>query len=276
MYHTRLSIICNADYAEILMAEIAETGFDTFMETETGIEAYAEEDKFNKVDLVSILERYQKQSNLSWHFDTIEKKNWNEEWEKNYQPVIVNDTCIIRAAFHQPDKNYPFDIIITPKMSFGTGHHATTHLMIKHQLDINHQNKLVMDAGCGTAVLSIMASKREAKFVDAFDIDAWSIENGKENAEMNGCSNIRIRQGKISDLKFNEPFDIILANINKNILLMEMPYYSAYLKKDGLLLLSGFYEHDIADIESRAKGENLILQHFHTLETWAAVLFKKL
>ncbi|MCZ8354216.1 MAG: 50S ribosomal protein L11 methyltransferase [Cyclobacteriaceae bacterium] len=276
MYHTRLSIICNADYAEILMAEIAETGFDTFMETETGIEAYAEEDKFNKVDLVSILERYQKQSNLSWHFDTIEKKNWNEEWEKNYQPVIVNDTCIIRAVFHQPDKNYPFDIIITPKMSFGTGHHATTHLMIKHQLDINHQNKLVMDAGCGTAVLSIMASKREAKFVDAFDIDAWSIENGKENAEMNGCSNIRIRQGKISDLKFNEPFDIILANINKNILLMEMPYYSAYLKKDGLLLLSGFYEHDIADIESRAKGENLILQHFHTLETWAAVLFKKL
>jgi len=276
MYHTRLSIICNADYAEILMAEIAETGFDTFMETETGIEAYAEEDKFNKVDLISILERYQKQSNLSWHFDTIEKKNWNEEWEKNYQPVIVNDTCIIRAAFHQPDKNYPFDIIITPKMSFGTGHHATTHLMIKHQLDIHHQNKLVMDAGCGTAVLSIMASKREAKFVDAFDIDAWSIENGKENAEMNGCSNIRIRQGKISDLKFNEPFDIILANINKNILLMEMPYYSAYLKKDGLLLLSGFYEHDIADIESRAKGENLILQHFHTLETWAAVLFKKL
>ena len=276
MYHTRLSIICNADYAEILMAEIAETGFDTFMETETGIEAYAEEDKFNKVDLISILERYQKQSNLSWHFDTIEKKNWNEEWEKNYQPVIVNDTCIIRAAFHQPNKNYPFDIIITPKMSFGTGHHATTHLMIKHQLDINHQNKLVMDAGCGTAVLSIMASKREAKFVDAFDIDAWSIENGKENAEMNGCSNIRIRQGKISDLKFNEPFDIILANINKNILLMEMPYYNAYLKKDGLLLLSGFYEHDIADIESRAKGENLILQHFHTLETWAAVLFKKL
>ena len=276
MYHTRLSIICNADYAEILMAEIAETGFDTFMETETGIEAYAEEDKFNKVDLISILERYQKQSNLSWHFDTIEKKNWNEEWEKNYQPVIVNDTCIIRAAFHQPNKNYPYDIIITPKMSFGTGHHATTHLMIKHQLDINHQNKLVMDAGCGTAVLSIMASKREAKFVDAFDIDAWSIENGKENAEMNGCSNIRIRQGKISDLKFNEPFDIILANINKNILLMEMPYYNAYLKKDGLLLLSGFYEHDIADIESRAKGENLILQHFHALETWAAVLFKKL
>ncbi|MCE2732529.1 MAG: 50S ribosomal protein L11 methyltransferase [Cyclobacteriaceae bacterium] len=276
MYHTRLSITCATDYAEILMAEIAETGFDTFMETETGIEAYAEEDKFNKADLLSILERYQQQSTLSWHFDTIEKKNWNEEWEKNYEPVIVDDRCIIRAAFHQPEKKYTYDIIITPKMSFGTGHHATTHLMIKHQLDINHQNKLVMDAGCGTAVLSVMAAKHGASFVDAFDIDAWSIENGKENAEMNNCPNIRIRQGKISDLKFNEPFDIILANINKNILLMEMPYYSTYLKKDGLLLLSGFYEHDIADIENRAKGENLILQHIHTLETWAAVLCKKM
>ena len=276
MYHTRLSITCDADYAEILMAEIAETGFDTFMETETGIEAYAEEDKFNKANLLTILERYKQQSNLNWHFDTIEKKNWNEEWEKNYEPVIVNDTCIIRASFHQSDKKYPYDIIITPKMSFGTGHHATTHLMIKHQLDINHQNKLVMDAGCGTAVLAVMAAKRGAKFADAFDIDAWSIENGRENAEMNSCSNIRIRQGKISDLKFEEPFDIILANINKNILLMEMPYYGTYLKKDGLLLLSGFYEQDIADIDNRAKGENFVLQHIHTLETWAAVLFKKL
>jgi ribosomal protein L11 methyltransferase len=275
MFHTRLSIICAAEYAEILMAEIAETGFDTFMETETGIEAYAEEEKFNKHDVLSILERYQQQSNLSWHFDTIEKKNWNEEWEKNYEPVIVDDRCIIRAAFHQPEKKYNYDIIITPKMSFGTGHHATTHLMIKHQLDINHQDKLVMDAGCGTAVLSVMAAKRGAKFVDAFDIDAWSIENGKENAELNASPNIRIRQGKIADLKFNEPFDVILANINKNILLMEMPYYGTYLKKDGLLLLSGFYEHDIADLENRAKRENLILQKTYTLETWAAVLLKK-
>jgi ribosomal protein L11 methyltransferase len=275
MYHTRLVVICEPDFSEILMAEIAETGFDTFMENDKGFEAYVETENFDKQMLEAIRERYNQQTSVVFYQDRIQKKNWNEEWEKNYEPVIVDDQCIIRANFHQPDKQYPYDIVITPKMSFGTGHHATTYLMVKNQLDIDHNNKRVMDAGCGTAVLAVMACKRGAAFVDAFDIDAWSIENGRENAEVNNCENIRIRQGKISELKFDEPFDIILANINKNILLLEMPYYFTYLKPGALLLLSGFYEHDIPDLLARAEKEGLskVKQVVH--ETWATLLLQR-
>lgn len=275
MYHTRLVVICEPDFAEILMAEIAETGFDTFMENEKGFEAYVEMENFDKVALETIRERYNQQTSVIFYQDRIQKKNWNEEWEKSYEPVIVDDQCIIRASFHQPEKSYPYDIIITPKMSFGTGHHATTYLMVKNQLEIDHRGKRVMDAGCGTVVLSVMASKRGAAFVDAFDIDAWSIENGKENAEINGCANIRIRQGKISELKFEEPFDIILANINKNILLMEMPYYNTYLLRGGLLLLSGFYESDIHDLLARAEKEGLQKVRHTVHDTWATLLLQK-
>lgn len=275
MYHTRLVVICDPDFSEILMAEIAETGFDTFMENEKGFEAYAEMENFDKAAVESIRERYNQQTSVLFYQDRIQKKNWNEEWEKNYEPVLVDDQCIIRASFHEPAKTYPYDIIITPKMSFGTGHHATTYLMIKNQLAIDHANKRVMDAGCGTAVLSVMASKRGAAFVDGFDIDAWSIENGRENADINNTSNIRIRQGKISELKFEEPFDIILANINKNILLMEMPYYSTYLLKGGLLLLSGFYESDIDDLLARAEKEGLVKVSHTIHETWATLLLQK-
>lgn len=275
MYHTRLVVICEPDFSEILMAEIAETGFDTFMENDKGFEAYVETENFDKQMLEAIRERYNQQTSVVFYQDRIQKKNWNEEWEKNYEPVIVDDQCIIRANFHQPDKQYPYDIVITPKMSFGTGHHATTYLMVKNQLDIDHNNKRVMDAGCGTAVLAVMACKRGAAFVDAFDIDAWSIENGRENAEVNNCENIRIRQGKISELKFDEPFDIILANINKNILLLEMPYYFAYLKPGALLLLSGFYEHDIPDLLAKAEKEGLSKVKHVVHETWATLLLQR-
>lgn len=275
MYHTRLVVICEPDFSEILMAEIAETGFDTFMENEKGFEAFVEMENFDKVSLEAIRERYNQQTSVLFYQDRIQKKNWNEEWEKNYEPVMVDDQCIIRASFHQPTKKYPYDIIITPKMSFGTGHHATTYLMIKNQLGIDHTGQRVMDAGCGTAVLSVMAHKRGASFVDAFDIDAWSIENGKENAEINSCTNIRIRQGKISELTFEEPFHLILANINKNILLMEMPYYATYLLKEGHLLLSGFYESDISDLQARAEKEGLVKVSHTVHETWATLLLQK-
>jgi ribosomal protein L11 methyltransferase len=275
MYHTRLVVICEPDFSEILMAEVAETGFDTFMETEKGFEAYVEQENFDKQQLEEIRERYNGQTSVLFYQDRIQKKNWNEEWEKSYEPVIVDDQCIIRASFHTPLKKYPYDIVITPKMSFGTGHHATTYLMIKNQLAIEHTNKRVMDAGCGTAVLSVMAAKRGASFIDGFDIDDWSIENGKENAQINNCQNIRIRKGKINELKFEEPFDIVLANINKNILMMEMPYYATYLLAGGELLLSGFYEHDIPDLLARAEKEGLTKISHTVHQTWATLLLKK-
>jgi ribosomal protein L11 methyltransferase len=275
MYYTRLTVLCDTEFSEILMAEVAEAGFDTFLETETGFEAYCEQEKFDAQSLSALKEKYSFVSPLLFSFDKVEKQNWNEEWEKNLQPIIVDDRCLVRAEFHKIEKKYPYEIIITPKMSFGTGHHQTTHLMVKTQLEMDHKNKIVMDAGCGTAVLAIMASKLGAKKIEAFDIDEWSVINGQENAEINHCKNINIRQGKISDLTFEDDFDIILANINKNILLQEMHQYAAYLKPGGLLLLSGFYEKDIPDLLTAALPFNLQQVTSHERESWVSLLLKK-
>ena len=275
MYHTRLQVTCDPAFSEILMAEIAEAGFDTFMETDSGFEAFAESDHYDESRLVEIREQYSSQTSIAYTFDKIEKRNWNEEWEKSYHPIIVDDKCMIRANFHQPDKKYPYEIVITPKMSFGTGHHQTTYLMVKQQLSIDHKDKRVMDAGCGTAILSIMASKAGAREVEAFDIDEWSVINGHENLDVNGCNNIRLQQGKINEVKLAGTFDIILANINKNVLLTEMRQYQGFLNPGGLLLLSGFYTHDIDDLLKEAAQYSLTEVRRDERETWASLLLQK-
>lgn len=274
MYYSRLQVICDPDYAEILMAEIADAGFDTFMETEKGFEAYAELENYNKEQLQFIKEKYTQQTPLVFYQDRIQKQNWNEEWEKSYHPIIVEDQCLIRAFFHTIEKKYPYEIIITPKMSFGTGHHQTTYLMVKNQLQIDHTEKRVMDAGCGTAILSVMAAKRGAKAVEAFDIDEWSVINGKENIEVNQCTNIQLRQGKISDMNFSGTFDIVLANINKNVLLEEIKVYRQFMKPGSQLLLSGFYSNDIPDLLQEASLHQLIEINRDERETWAALLLE--
>jgi ribosomal protein L11 methyltransferase len=275
MYHTRLQVTCNPDYSEIIMAEIAEAGFDTFLETEKGFEAYVEMEKFDKEQLRYILEKYSEQTPVVFQQDRIEKKNWNEEWEKSYEPIVVEGKCLIRADFHKIDKRYLFELVITPKMSFGTGHHQTTYLMIKNQMDMDHRGKRIMDAGCGTAILSIMASKLGAKEVEAFDIDEWSVSNGRENIEVNQCNNIRHQQGKLSELDLPGSFDIILANINKNVLLEEMNLYADYLNPSGLLLLSGFYVGDIPDLLQEGAKSGLHELKRDELESWAALVLVK-
>jgi ribosomal protein L11 methyltransferase len=275
MYYHRLQVVCDPDFMEILMAEIAEAGFDTFMENEKGFEAYAEENKADQQLLDELKVKYKDVNPLLFHQDKVEKQNWNEEWEKNVDPIFVDEQCLIRAEFHKIDKKYPYEIIITPKMSFGTGHHQTTYLMIKNQLKFDHKNKRVMDAGCGTAILSIMASKLGAKEVEAFDIDEWSVPNGKENTEKNNCNNIRIRQGKISDMQFTGVFDIILANINKNVLLAEIQTYARFLPVKGQLLLSGFYTSDIDDLLKEAARYALTEVHRDERENWACLLLRK-
>lgn len=275
MYHTRLQVICDPEYAEILMAEIAEAGFDSFLETDKGFEAYVENDQFDKKQLADIQQKYKHVKPLLLFEDRIQKKNWNEEWEKNLQPILVEDQCLIRAEFHKIEKKYPYEIIITPKMSFGTGHHQTTYLMIKSQLQLDHDKKRVMDAGCGTGILSILASKRGAASVEAFDIDEWSVINGQENIENNRCANIHLQQGKISDLKFSGAFDIILANINKNVLLAEIETYADYLRPSGQLLLSGFYTSDIDDLLKQASKFGFKEVRRDEKETWATLLLQK-
>jgi ribosomal protein L11 methyltransferase len=275
VYYTRLQVTCDPAFSEILMAEIGESGFDTFMETETGFEAYTESDHYDKAKLEEIRQQYHEQTSLSFSFDTIEKRNWNEDWEKSYHPILVEDQCLIRAEFHTPEKKFPYEIIITPKMSFGTGHHQTTYLMVKNQLEIDHRNKRVMDAGCGTAILSVMASKAGAREVEAFDIDEWSVVNGKENIEVNKCSGINLQQGKITEVTLTGTFDIILANINKNVLLAEIKLYQAYLNPKGLLLLSGFYTHDIPDLLEEASKYGLEEVKRYERENWASLLLTK-
>jgi ribosomal protein L11 methyltransferase len=275
MFYTRLRVSCDPAFTEILIAELAEAGFDTFQETEHGVDAYAEMEKYDARALTSIRDKYRDVTALDFSFDRIEKQNWNEEWEKNYQPIDVEGECLIRAEFHKPEKKFSYEIIITPKMSFGTGHHQTTYLMIKNQLRIDHREKRVMDAGCGTAILAIMAAKRGATQIEAFDIDEWSVINGKENIEINGCTHIHLQQGKVTEVELIGNFDIILANINKNVLLEEMHIYCRYLSPGGVLLLSGFYTRDIPDLLAKATPGGLHEVKRDERETWASLLLQK-
>lgn len=275
MGYIRLQVLCASDYSEILIAEIAEAGFDMFLETENGFEAHAEEHSADLKKVAEIKEKYSQVDPFTIVQDFLEKKNWNEEWENNVSPIIIEDQCLVRAGFHKTSKTYPYEIIITPKMSFGTGHHQTTHLMLKRQLQIDHQGKRVMDAGCGTAILSVMACKRGAAMVEAFDIDEWSMSNGMENAELNQCPNIRIRQGTIESFSWPEPFEIVLANINKNVLLNEMKLYARHLVPGGLLLLSGFYVADIPDLASEADRFGLTVVAQDERAQWATLQLLK-
>lgn len=271
MYYTRVAITCDPAFAEILMAEIGEAQFDTFLETDTGFEAYVEMENFDKEKLDFIRQKYQ-ENIADFRQDRIEKQNWNEEWEKNYEPIVVDGRCLVRADFHNISEKYPYELIITPKMSFGTGHHQTTYLMLKNQMDLEHRNKRVMDAGCGTAILSIMASKLGAQEIQAFDIDEWSVSNARENIEVNGCDNIIHHQGKLSGLRFDGLFDIILANINKNVLLDEIKQYKQFLAPAGLLVLSGFYVEDIPDLLNEAHRHQLTELKRDEREGWAALV----
>jgi ribosomal protein L11 methyltransferase len=275
MHHTRLAVTCAPEFSEILIAELSEAGFDTFLENDNGFEAYAEGDGYDHEAVREIQNKYEKTNSFSFAFSRIEKRNWNEEWEKSYTPIVVDDQCLIRASFHQPDKHYPYEVIITPKMSFGTGHHQTTYLMVRNLLKMDVKDKRVMDAGCGTAILAIVASKLGAREVEAFDIDDWSVENGNENIGVNSCENIRIQQGSIDEIDLSGSFHIILSNINKNVLLDDIKAYRNYLVPGGLLLLSGFFALDIPDLlaEGMRHGFKEVLRDER--DTWAALLLMR-
>jgi len=264
------------EHTEVLIAELYAKGFDSFAENEEGFDAYVEEKLFDEKDLNDFFAQYTLQIPLSYTIGKLEHKNWNAEWEKSFSPVVIAEKCLIRATFHEPGPAYPYEIIIDPKMAFGTGHHETTSMMVELQLSINHKDKNVLDAGSGTGILAIMASKLGAKHVDAYDIDEWAFENINENSILNDCSNIKSYQGDIKNIFLPlQEYDIILANINKNVLLQEIPVYSSYLKKNGLLALSGFYEDDIQDLEKVINLNALRITHRSSNNHWACVVAEK-
>lgn len=273
MDYIELTLQIDADFVEILMAELGELGFESFVETEDGLEAYVQEDVFDDLAVKQMLEDYAGRTAISYQFKKIVRQNWNEEWEKNFQPIQIGEQIYVRADFHEPKPDFPYEIIITPKMSFGTGHHETTSMVMAHQLNIDHTHKKVLDVGTGTGILAVLAAKLGATQISAFDIDEWSVENTLENVQLNGVSNVSVRQGTIED----EPkgmYDIVLANINRNILLSQIPAYVTFLKKEGELIVSGFYEKDIADIQTVAQSLGLKKVAQLSKNNWAAVVFK--
>jgi ribosomal protein L11 methyltransferase len=234
--------------AEILIAELGETPFESFIETEEGISAYIQKQYWSEDVLKDIQILNSDEFKIQYSFEEIEQVNWNEEWEKNFEPIEVDNTCYVRAPFHEK-KDVQYDIVIEPKMSFGTGHHETTFMMIQHLLDMDLEGKKTLDMGCGTAILAILAEMKGAKPIDAIDIDNWCYLNSIENAERNNCRHISVYEGDAALLE-GKKYDVIIANINRNILLNDMQQYVNCLNKGAVLLLSGFYEEDIPAIDA--------------------------
>ena len=258
---------------ELLMAELGNAGFESFVETDETIEAYIPSKDFNP----EILEAENLKHNDFFRFthtsEIIADQNWNEVWEQNYfEPLLIEEQVLIRAPFHTTYQEAPFQIIINPRMAFGTGNHETTHLMISAILKMDLRNKKVLDMGCGSGILAIMASMKEASEVTAIDIDEWSFNNTLENAELNEVGNIRVLLGD-ADLLTDQSFDVILANIQRNILLEDMKVYRQVLKPGGQLIMSGFYMSDLDAITEKAKELGLSLQSANERSNWCAASF---
>lgn len=262
-----------AHFAEILMAELAEIGFESFIETDQGFLAYIPEINFAESLFTSVYGYTDSCATYTWK--SIPEENWNELWESQFEPVVIGDFCSIRAPFHLPIPGLKFDLIIEPKMSFGTGHHETTSMMISLMSDLDFNGKAVLDMGCGTGILSILASKMGAYLITGIDNDEWAWRNSKENIKRNGATNVTVVQGDASLLTEAESFDIVLANINRNILLQDMEHYSKVLKYDGIILLSGFYADDCAIILEKAGQFSIHKKRSICQNQWMSVILKK-
>jgi ribosomal protein L11 methyltransferase len=260
---------------EILMQELANIGYESFVDTDNGLLAYINSRNFDAKELDNLTTLADMRiGNVHFKWDLIKDQNWNQEWENNFSPVLIDNKCFVRATFHKPNTKVQYEIVIEPKMSFGTGHHETTSLMIEQMLDLPFKNKKVLDMGCGTAILSILAAKLEASSVLAIDIDEWAYRNALENITLNDISRIKVLQGDKSNIPETE-FDIILANINRNILLEDMDSYSKHLITNGTLLLSGIYNSDVTMITESAKTQNFQLSKITEKNNWCSILFQK-
>lgn len=263
----------NPEIGEALVGELGMNGFESFVEEEGTLEAYIPEEEWSPDILASIYVLNSGVFEIEYRIKKIEQENWNAEWEKSFNPIEVKDKVNIRAPFHDP-KDFAYEIIIEPKMSFGTGHHETTHLMIEHLLDMDLTGKKVLDMGTGTGILAIFSEMKGAEAVDAIDIDQWSFENTVENAERNNCKYIHAEHGGV-ELIEGRSYDVVIANINRNILLQDMQQYIATLMKGGNLLLSGFYSSDLQMIRSSAEEYGMVYESVLVRNDWNAVRFRK-
>ncbi|MEM9326096.1 MAG: 50S ribosomal protein L11 methyltransferase [Bacteroidota bacterium] len=256
---------------DLLIAQLFGLGFSAFQEVDDGFIASVEGDQWEQ-EVLAMLDNYSEQG-VTYTTTPVAKQNWNEVWENNFDPVIVEDKVVIKAPFHTLERSFDYELLIMPKMSFGTGHHATTAQMVSMLLQIDATGKAVLDVGTGTGILAIMALKRGASYVEATDIDDWCRDNSLDNLHLNGYENIPIQLGAIADITFDRKFDLILANINKNVLLSELEHYVSLLHDNSQLLISGFYAEDIADLESHGKSLGLSSQRTTVKDNWACIQF---
>lgn len=268
---------CTEVVNDVLSAVLGEVGFESFVEQEGGIAAYIQTALYDEEALKSALDSFPlADTTLTYTYKEAEDKDWNEEWEKNFfQPIVIGNRCVIHSTFHHDVPQAEYDIVINPQMAFGTGHHETTSLIIGELLEADLQGKALLDMGCGTSILAILARMRSAAPCTAIDIDEWCVRNSLENIELNHVDNISVFQGDASILPDKGPFDVVIANINRNILLNDMKHYVARMNPDARLFMSGFYTDDIPAIREEAERNGLRFVHHKEKNRWAAVQFEK-
>ena len=264
---------CNETVTDVLSAITAEIGFESFVECEGGIQAYVQQSMFDEESLKAIIADFPiADTDITYTITEPEDKDWNEEWEKNFfQPIVIEDRCVIHSTFHKDYPKAEYDIVINPQMAFGTGHHETTSSILGELLDADLKGKSVLDMGCGTSILAILASMRGADPVTAIDIDDWCVNNSRDNIALNNINNITVELGDASLLEGRKPFDVIIANINRNILLNDMSAYTACMHKGSEIYMSGFYVQDIDAIRSKGESLGLKFVHYREKNNWVAV-----
>lgn len=277
MSYIQLNIFpLNVEQKEIIIAELSMMEYESFLESDEGIEAYIPEELFDETKIQEMQKDYKDSFEFQYHFEKMPEQNWNATWEADYAPVEISEECRIIAYFHQP-QNLPYEILITPKMSFGTGHHDTTVLMAQFLLALPRPlPEKIIDAGTGTGILAILAEKLGANAIFGFDVEDWSVTNAQENVALNHCNKTIIKKGTIADFEDVQEIDVFIANIQRNILYEEMPIYAQKIKQNGLLLLSGFYEKDKDYLVERAKELGLIYQKHQIQNDWCGLVLKKI
>ncbi len=261
--------------SDVLIAELSEIGFESFVDTDNGFSAFIKEEQYHENEVKTVFLNYSDFFKISFNTKVIQQQNWNKEWESNFQPIDVDGKCYIRAPFHKPQESFIYDVIIEPKMSFGTGHHNTTQLMIQKLMQLDVRNKSLLDMGCGTGVLAILASMIGANPITAIDTDDWSYENSIENLQKNNINNVFVHKGN-AEILAGKLFHTILANINKNVLLNDIPVYVLSLEKNGNLLLSGFFETDVNELSEKAIPLGLKFEEKIVKDQWTMLHFIKI
>ena len=264
---------CNETITDVVSALAGEIGFESFVECENGVQAYVQQSLFDEEALKDMVANFPlPDTEIAYEIKEAEDKDWNEEWEKNFfQPIVIGDRCCIHSTFHKDTPQTEYEILINPQMAFGTGHHETTSSIISELLEADLQGKSVLDMGCGTSILAILASMRGAGPITAIDIDDWCVNNSRDNIALNGIDNITVEWGDANLLKGREPFDVIIANINRNILLADMAQYAACMHSGSELYMSGFYVQDIPVSQEKAESLGMEFIHHREKNNWAAV-----